>query len=141
MKWQHDRGIANVVSVAAVGDVVTPKSLRALREVGAGRGKNLPLSTIRDNIGKFSAERFAKGEMATTSAKLNQELVPLIKRQRELVGVGIRNRVKGVTGVGGVRDTAAQNLYRYVEMSEADLLLQPISEELKQLAELEDAPI
>ena len=123
-----------LAGLAAVGDVVTPKSLRPLREIGAGRGLDLPLQTIRDNIGKFSAERFSKGEMATTSAKLNQELVPLIKRQRELIGVGIRNRVKGVTGVGGVRDTAAHNLYRYVEMSEADLLLQPISEELKQLA-------
>jgi hypothetical protein len=125
---------AGLKGLAAVGDVITPKSLQGLRNVGAGRGKNLPIKTIQDNMLQFSAQRFQKGEFATAIHKFNQDLIPLVKRQKELIGVGVRNRVKGVTGVGGVRDTAAHNLYRYVEMPEADLILQPISEELKQLA-------
>lgn len=122
-----------LMGLAAAGDVITPKSLRGLRKVGAGRGLDLPIETIKKNILKHSADRFAKGELATAANKFNQDLIPLIKRQRELIGIGVRNRVKGLGGAA-VRDTAAHNLYRYIEMSEADLVLQPISEELKQLA-------
>ncbi|CAB4168915.1 hypothetical protein UFOVP1353_18 [uncultured Caudovirales phage] len=116
----------------AIGKVTTPKSLAGLRTAGGGRRGLLGIEAIQEQMVEFSANRFAKGEFATASAKFNMDLIPLIKRQRELVGVGLKNRIKGIAPV--IRDKEARNLYRYVEMSEADLVLQPITEELKQLA-------
>lgn len=117
---------------SGVGKITTPKSLKGLRDAGGGRRGLLGIEAIQKEMLEFSANRFAKGEFATASAKANMDLIPLIKRQRELAGMGLKNRIKGVAPV--IRDKEAQNLYRYVEMSEADLVLQPITEELKQLA-------
>lgn len=116
--------------VALVGEkVLTPKSQAGLREVGFGRGRGLTSEILIPELQKFTSIRYAKGAVSTSLARYNQDLLELIKRQRAMTGQGVRNKLKY-----GIREDAAQNLYKYVEMSEADLLTQPISEELKQLA-------
>lgn len=116
--------------VALVGEkVFTPKSQKGLREVGFGRGRGLTNEALIPKLVEFTGSRYAKAAVATSLSRYNQDLLELIKRQREMTGQGARNKLKF-----GVREDAAANLYKYVEMPESELVVQPISEELKQLA-------
>lgn len=137
-------------SRAAVGDVLqagkynpirglvtatTPKSLKGVQSLSLFRraGQALDYNDIRPSLIKFTASKFSKGATSVAYLKAQQELVGFAERQRALVGKGLRNKAARVIGVGA-RDAEAINIYRYIEMPEAEMLAsKAISDETKQL--------
>lgn len=115
-----------------VGMSLTPKYQKALVAARAGRNANVDYDTVLRPLVEFTASKYAKGASSVAHATWQRELSELGKRQRELAGVGVKNRLKGV--VGAVVDPEAKNLYKYIEMSASDIASSNISDELKQLA-------
>jgi len=113
------------------GEFMTPKYASKAVAAGVGRGRNLPLSVVEKELSVWSSMKHAKGANSVAYTTWSKPLVELAKRQRELAGVGVRGSVGQF--FGGVVDIEAKNLYRYLEMSAADLASAKITPELKQL--------
>lgn len=114
--------------VAEIGSFLTPKYEKGIVAAGIGRGKNLAFQEVEREIAKWSVLKYAKGAASAKHAEWIKPLVEFGKRQRELAGLGIKGKL------GAVVDAEAKNLYRYVEMSAAELAAAKITPELKQLA-------
>ena len=115
-----------------IGYGLTPKYQKALVAARAGRNAGVDYKTVLRPLVEFTASKYAKGASAVAHATWQKDLHGFANRQRELAGVGMRNRVKGLVGV--VIDPEAKNLYKYIEMSASDIASSNISDELKQLA-------
>ena len=118
--------------IAEIGSYLTPKYEKGIVQAGIGRGKNLPFNVVEREVAKWSVLKYSKGAASAAHHEWIKPLVDLGKRQRELSGIGIKAKVGEI--FTGVVDKEAKNLYRYVEMSPAELAAASITPELKQLA-------
>lgn len=117
----------NVASkIGQVGRLITPRSQRSAVAAGVGR-KGALVGNVRDEIALWTATKYMKGATAAAYQAAVQNVVDFAQRQNELMGRGIKGRLSNVY------EPEAANLYRYIEMSDAELAAQPVRDELKQL--------
>ena len=136
--WNLTGGAAR----AGIGDVVfstrggalretalalTPKSQRALVAMGAGRGKGLSNTDLLPELVKFTASKYFKGAAQTALHGWQRDLVEIGKERQAMMSPRIG------AGRNPMYDPEAVNMYRYIEMPESELALQPISDGLKDL--------
>ena len=125
----------------AIGDVVfstksplretalmlTPKSQRGLVALGAGRTGAISNAELLPELFKFTASKFAKGAGQAALHGWQKELVEIGQRRQ-----GMLRPFDGEV-VNPLYDPQAANMYRYLEMPDSELALQPISDGLKDL--------
>jgi hypothetical protein len=107
--------------------MITPKSQRALVALGAGRANALTNADLLPELVKFTATKYFKGAAQTALHNWQRDLVKIGNERQAMMRPNIG------TGINPMYDPEAVNMYRYIEMPEQELALQPISEPLKDL--------
>ena len=112
-----------------VGRVITPRSVRGLVDIGAGRRAGQIKGNVRDELAIWTATKNMKGRTASAYRIAVSNVKGFAERQNELMGRGIKGKL-----LSTVYEPEAANLYKYIEMSPAELAVQPVKQELKDLA-------
>jgi len=110
-----------------------PKSVRGIENLRTGFGRGIADSAaLKRELVQFAMTKTYKGTVNSAEFMAKQSLMGFAERQKELLGRGTVNRVKGV--VGAIRDKEAVNIYKYLEMPKATVdSLTTLTPELKQL--------
>lgn len=114
-------------------EALVPKSLKGVEGLRTGFTRGFAdTAALKRELVQFTMTKAYRGTINSAELLAKQSLMGFADRQKELLGKGTVNRVKGV--VGAVRDKEAVNIYKYLEMPQATVqALTTITPELKQL--------
>jgi len=133
------KGIENTAARVAANPIgralegMIPRSVKGVEALRGGFGRTITDSAaLKRELVQFAMTKTYKGTVNSAEFLAKQSLLGFADRQKELLGRGTVNRVKGVAGA--VRDKEAVNIYKYLEMPKATVEgLTTITPELKQL--------
>jgi hypothetical protein len=133
------KGIENTAGRIAANPIgraletMIPRSVKGVEGLRSGFGRTITDSALlKRELVQFAMTKSYKGTVNSAEFLAKQSLMGFADRQKELLGRGTVNRVKGVAGA--VRDKEAVNIYKYLEMPKATVDgLTTITPELKQL--------